>query len=71
MNLQNSMVLAPHEALEVRELLSSEALCIKKLQANISMVQDNELKQFINETISAKQNAINNMQQLISQVTMG
>jgi similar to spore coat protein len=65
MNLQNNM-LAPHETLEVHELLRSELTCYKKLQANMSIVQDNELKQFMNEAMNSKQRSIEQLQQFIA-----
>ncbi|MEA5093684.1 MAG: hypothetical protein VB128_01900 [Sedimentibacter saalensis] len=65
MNLQNN-TLAPHETLEVHELLRSELTCLKKLQANMSIVQDNELKQFMNEAMNSKQRSIEQLQQFIA-----
>lgn len=54
--------LAPHETLEVRELISQEMLGIKKINASMNMVNDTELKSYMQESISAKKNALQNIQ---------
>lgn len=46
--------LAPHEAIEVRELISQEMLGIKKINASMNMVDDNELKNFMKDSLAAK-----------------
>lgn len=48
--------LAPHEAIEVRELISQEMLGIKKINASMNMVEDNELKNFMKDSLAAKKN---------------
>lgn len=54
--------LAPHEAIEVRELISQEILGIKKVSANIDMVTDAELKSYMQDTLSSKKTALKNIQ---------
>jgi hypothetical protein len=61
---QNS-TLAPHETLELRQLLSSDVLGAKKLQASITMVQDNELKSYMERCLSSKKNNINSIQSFV------
>lgn len=58
--------LAPHEAIEVRELISQEMLGIKKIKASIDMVNDNELKSFMKDSLSAKKTALQNIQSALS-----
>lgn len=58
--------LAPHEAIEVRELISQEMLGIKKITASMNMVNDNELKSFMQDSIAAKKTALQNIQSALS-----
>jgi similar to spore coat protein len=66
MNPQNEKELAPHETLEVHELLRTEITGYKKLQAIIPMVQDEELKQFMKDTLTTKQSNIEQIHQFIT-----
>lgn len=50
--------LAPHEAIEVRELINQEILSIKKFGASIDMVTDVELKSYMQDTLSSKKTAL-------------
>lgn len=65
MNTQNDK-LAPHETLEVHELLRTEVTGYKKLQASIPMVQDEDLKQFMRDTLYSKQSNIEKIHQFIT-----
>jgi similar to spore coat protein len=58
----NNGRLAPHEALEVRELVSQEMLGIKKISASMNMVNDTELKNFMQDSIASKKTALQNIQ---------
>ena len=58
--------LAPHEAIEVRELVSQEMLGIKKINASMNMVQDNELKGFMQDALNAKKASLQNIQSALS-----
>lgn len=49
--------LAPHEAIEVHELISQKILGIKKVSASIDMVTDVELKIYMQDTLSSKKTA--------------
>ncbi|MDS0527372.1 hypothetical protein NNC19_16905 [Clostridium sp. SHJSY1] len=59
------MRLAPHEALEAREFISQEMLGIKKISANINMVNDSELKNFMQDSIASKKTALKNIQSVL------
>ena len=48
------MKLAPHEAIEVHELISQEILGTKKVSASIDMVIDVELKSYMKAILSSK-----------------
>lgn len=58
--------LAPHEAIEVRELISQEMLGIKKISASINMVNDSELKNFMQDSLTSKKTALQNIQSALS-----
>lgn len=49
-----TMKLALHEAVEIRELISQEILGIKKVSASIGMVNDSELKSYMQDTLFSK-----------------
>lgn len=61
-----NMQLAPHEAIEVRELISQEMLGIKKISASINMVKDSELKNFMQDSLASKKTALQNIQSALS-----
>lgn len=54
--------LAPHEAIEIREFISQEMLGIKKVSASLNMVNDKELKSFMQDSIASKKAALQNIQ---------
>jgi hypothetical protein len=58
--------LAPHEAIEVREYISQEMLDIKKISASINMVNDAELKNYMQDSIASKKTALQNIQSSLS-----
>jgi hypothetical protein len=60
---------APHELLELHELISSEVTNAEKLQANIGMVNDNELKSFMQMCLKNKQSRLSKMSQLVTSAT--
>ncbi|MDP4087725.1 MAG: hypothetical protein Q8930_00490 [Bacillota bacterium] len=58
--------LAPHEMLELRELLSNEVLGMKKLQVSMSIVKDEELKAYMQKSMDTKKNNICSIQDFIA-----
>lgn len=58
--------LTPHEALELHELLRSEISGYRKLQSTIIMAEDNELKEFMKESMIFKKDNIEQMQKFIA-----
>ena len=66
MPMQNEKALTPHEALELHQLLRNEMTGYKKMQSSINMVEDNELKEFIKESIYFKRENIELLQQFIT-----
>ncbi|NLZ49184.1 MAG: hypothetical protein GX895_10460 [Clostridiales bacterium] len=54
--------LSPHESLELTELLNSNLIVAKKLQANMSMVQDVDLKSYMDRCLTTKKNCIKAIQ---------
>jgi hypothetical protein len=58
--------LTPHETLEIRELIGQEMLGIKKIGASINMVNDSELKNFMQDSLASKKTALQNIQSALS-----
>lgn len=61
--------LAPHEMMEVRELLSTKVTGIKKLKASMPIVKDEELMCFMKKSSTSKMKSIISTQDLISKYT--
>jgi len=66
MATQKEKALAPHEALELHELITSELIEYKKLQTTLGMVEDNELKDFMKESMKIKKENIEQLQIFIA-----
>ncbi|MVX65159.1 hypothetical protein [Clostridium chromiireducens] len=64
-NNSNNVGLAPHEMLELRELLDTNVIGVKKIQASMPMVEDDELKSFMERCLDSKKDNINSMQTFI------
>lgn len=58
--------LTPHETLEIRELIGQELLGIKKISASINMVNDSELKNFMQDSLASKKTSLQNIQSALS-----
>lgn len=65
----NNTRLAPHESIEVRELISQEMIGIKKISASMNMVNDAELKNYMQDSIAAKKTALQNIQSALGTQT--
>lgn len=57
-----TMKLAPHETLELHEIIRSEVTAATKIQASLSMVQDQDMKRFMQNCLTAKQDALRQYQ---------
>lgn len=69
MAAQKEKALTPHEALELHEMLRSEITGYRKLQATLIMVEDNELKDFMKESMNYKRENIEQLRNFI--ITQG
>lgn len=58
----NNAKLAPHEAIEIHEFVSQEILGIKKISSSLDKINDNELKNFMQDLIACKKTALQNIQ---------
>lgn len=58
--------IAPHEMLELHEIINSEITCTKKLQASLGIVKDLELKSFMERSIQLKKDTLNNYRDFYS-----
>lgn len=63
MSTQNA--LAPHEILELRELMDTNLVGAKKIQASMPMINDEDLKEFMEKCLSNKKENITSMQSFI------
>lgn len=63
--MDNKNTLAPHEILELRELMDTNIVGSKKIQATIPMVKDDELKSFVERCLDNKKENINSIQTFI------
>lgn len=63
---QKEKTLASHEELDLHELLRSEITGYKKLQTMVIMAEDNELKEFMKESMNFKRENIEQMQKFIT-----
>ncbi|HVI40960.1 MAG TPA: hypothetical protein VM577_09890 [Anaerovoracaceae bacterium] len=66
MTTQKEKAIAPHEALELHELLRSEITGYRKLQTTITKAEDNELKEFMKESMNFKRENIEQLQNFIA-----
>lgn len=64
--MQNNASLAPHEMLELHELINGEIVSLKRTQASMSMVNDNELKNYMQQCLNSKKTAIQQIQNFIN-----
>ncbi|WP_312335799.1 hypothetical protein [Anaerospora hongkongensis] len=60
--MNQGTMLAPHEALELHEIIHSEVTAVTKIQASLAMVQDNDMKSFMQTCLQAKQDALRQYQ---------
>lgn len=65
--MENKTQLAPHETLELHELLSTSVLGVKKANANLNMVNDQELKNFLQTSLNSKKSSIQELQGFLKQ----
>lgn len=69
MAVQKEKALTPHEALELHDMLRSEITGYRKLQATMIMVEDNEFKDFLKESMNYKRENIEQLRNFI--ITQG
>lgn len=67
-SMANLSGLAPHEALELQEIIRSEVVCTKKLRARMAMVQDNELKAFMQNALQTKKDTLTDYKQFFAEL---
>jgi hypothetical protein len=56
--MNNSTKLAPHEMLEVNDILRSEMVVTKKLQVSMPMIADPELRQFAEDSLKIQKDIL-------------
>lgn len=63
--MNNKNNLAPHEMLELRELMDTNLVGAKKMQASMPMVDDGELKSFMERCLNSRKDNINSMESFL------
>jgi hypothetical protein len=56
--MDNNINLAPHEIMGLIELIDSNLIAAKKIQSSISMIKDEDLKSFMEKSLSNKKDNI-------------
>lgn len=51
--------LNPHEAIELREFLNQQMVGVKKISASMHMVRDEELRNFMQDSINSTKYSLN------------
>lgn len=51
--------LNPHEMMELHELIRCEVACAKKIQANLAIISDPDLKSFMQDSLERRKAKIN------------
>ncbi|MFY9382063.1 MAG: hypothetical protein WBI55_08290 [Eubacteriales bacterium] len=68
--MQGKGSLAPHEALYLHELLMSKSTCVEKLIAMRPMIQDQQLAQLADQSITSTKKEMQEIQGLLSSTGM-
>ena len=63
--------LAPHETIQLRELMSNSILGVKNMQVSLDMVSNPELKSFLTNSLNAKKASIEEMHNFVTNINMG
>lgn len=64
--VQQQTTLAPHEMLELREILDSDMTCTKKLESTVIALQDPELTTFVQDLVNVKKQEMRDIQQFVN-----
>jgi len=65
--MENNSKLAPHETLELHELLSTNIIGVKKATATLNMVNDQELKIFLTSSLDGKKINLRELQEFVKE----
>lgn len=57
--------LAPHETIELHELLTNEITSLKKIKADMCLVNDRDLKSYMQKCMDSKMGKVESIQQFI------
>lgn len=68
--MPQNLSLAPHETIELRELLSTDVLGAKKIQTSMAIVQDDDLKSYMERCLSTKKDFICSIQNFVENTNL-
>lgn len=63
--MDNKSKLTPHEMIELREIIDSNMIGAKKIQASMAVVDDDELVDFMERCLSNKKENISTIENFI------
>jgi similar to spore coat protein len=63
--------LAPHEMLDLHELIGMKNVCAAKSAAMMNMVNDPQLRNFLQQDVQTAKQQAHQIQSLLSSVTIG
>lgn len=66
----NKDTLAPHETLELHELLRAKQIEVKKIQTNLAMVRDENLHAFMKDCLESSRASMRELIDLSEKPTM-
>lgn len=66
--MYNTNGLTPHDALELNEVMIGGMTTLKMMEANLTMVQDPDLKEIMQNCLEAKKNRMQEMQQFTTNI---
>lgn len=68
--MDNNRELTPHDALELNEVMNGGMAAMKMMQVSMDMVQDPDLKAFMQQSMTVRQARMKEMQSFISNYTV-
>ncbi|CAK7083531.1 hypothetical protein KQI38_15485 [Tissierella carlieri] len=68
--MSDRKTLAPHETIQLRELMSNSILGYKNINASLPMVENPELKSFLTNALNSKKASIEEMHNFVNNIDM-
>lgn len=62
--MSTTSLMASHEILKLHEIVQNEVVCARKLLVNMNRIQDQELRNFMQNSLQAKRETLNEFRSL-------